>query len=108
METRFFLPGRRMCLRQRGQAGRVAGEARRRCWLDGGSGDSQEASWPSASSGRGSAHSWGLHLLEMVSCPWLAALKEPHCVSPAKGTSLCQEGDKYLPQESLKQSALGN
>lgn len=92
-----------VCARGRGQAGRRVAR-RRRCWLDGGSGDSQEASWPSSFFWKGFSPQLGTPSTRDGQLSWLAALKEPHCVSPAKGTSLCQEGDKYLPRESLKQS----
>ena len=92
-----------VCARGRGQAGRRV--ARRwRCWLDGSSRELQEASWPSSLFWKGFSLQLGTPPTRDGQLSWSAAPKEPHCVSPAKETSLCQEGDKYLPRESLKQS----
>lgn len=51
---------------------------------------------PSAFSGRGSAHSWGLHPLEIVS----SILRATLCEVSEGNYSFFQAGDKYLPWES--------
>lgn len=51
---------------------------------------------PAASSGRGSAHRWGLYPLEIVS----SILRATLCELSKGNYSLFQAGDKYLPWES--------
>jgi hypothetical protein len=108
METRFPLPGRRMCLCQGKEEGRGTCGEKVKMLVRWGSGSHRKSLGLATFSERGSAYSQRIYPLGTINHHGQQHSKS-HSLNLARGTSASSRiGDKYLPLESLNSHTLSS